>query len=187
MVIDLMTGQRFGRFVVLGPADKRYFYKVLCDCGVTKDVNGYSLRAGDSKSCGCLSRETAAANRRLEHKAGKTPALKHGHNRAGNSSPTYNSWLSAKKRCLNPNSNRYYKYGGANPPVTICARWLSFENFLQDMGERPGGTTLGRFGDVGNYEPGNASWQTPAEHVANRRPDRNCGACKNKSVEQIAA
>ena len=31
------------------------------------------------------------------------------------------------------------------------------------MGERPGGTTLGRIGDKGNYEPGNCQWQTNEE------------------------
>src|ERR1019366_2423600 len=34
------------------------------------------------------------------------------------------------------------------------------------MGERPKERTLGRFGDKGNYEPGNCAWQTPAEQRA---------------------
>lgn len=53
--------------------------------------------------------------------------------------------------------------------VDVCVRWHKFENFLSDMGERPEGTTLGRFGDVGNYEPGNCKWMTWAEQLANRR------------------
>lgn len=40
---------------------------------------------------------------------------------------------------------------------------MSFSNFLLDMGERPLGTSLGRIGDTGNYEPGNCAWQAPAE------------------------
>jgi hypothetical protein len=55
------------------------------------------------------------------------------------------------------------------------------------MGERPTGTTLGRFGDTGPYKKSNCSWQTWAEQVANRRPDRNTGFIKKKSLEQIAA
>jgi hypothetical protein len=91
-----------------------------------------------------------------------------------------------KSRCTNPNAEKYPKYGGAG--VLICDRWLnSFENFLADMGERPHGTSQGRFGDVGNYEVGNVSWQTWAEQVANRRPDRNVGGGKKKSIQQIAA
>jgi len=76
-------------------------------------------------------------------------------------------------RCLNPNHVKYPKYGGAG--ITIGPRWVGpdgFSNFLADLGERPEGTTLGRKGDIGNYEPGNCSWQTQAEQIANRRPDR---------------
>ena len=75
-----------------------------------------------------------------------------------------------RTRCLNPNAQDYKSYGGANSPVRICSRWLnSFENFLADMGERPEGTTLGRFGDIGNYEPENCAWQTPKEQGAEKR------------------
>lgn len=40
-----------------------------------------------------------------------------------------------------------------------------FSNFLADMGERPEGKTLGRIGDIGDYEPGNCEWQTTAEQA----------------------
>ena len=60
-VIDL-RGQRFGRLFV--PNNAKHVYKnnatywpVICDCGNTKLVNGYSLRAGRTKSCGCLWKE----------------------------------------------------------------------------------------------------------------------------------
>lgn len=39
-------------------------------------------------------------------------------------------------------------------------------NFLADMELRPAGTTLGRFGDVGNYEKGNCAWMTKAQQGA---------------------
>jgi hypothetical protein len=64
---------------------------------------------------------------------------------------------------MNPNNINWRYYGGANPPVVVCERWQGehgFENFLSDLGERPTNTTLGRFGDVGHYEPGNVAWQT---------------------------
>jgi hypothetical protein len=122
--------------------------------------------------------------------ADKNPAFEHGHTSGDYMSPTYMSWFAMKQRCLNPNHVGYPKYGGATPPITVCDRWLGpdgFTNFLADLGERPAGTTLGRFGDVGNYEPGNCKFMTWAEQVANRRSDRNLGGSKKKIVEQVAA
>jgi hypothetical protein len=187
--LTLLLGQRFGRLVVLGPADKRYFYKVLCDCGVTKDVLVYKLRAATTKSCGCLQREL-----KVIRMTGKKYALKHGHSRRrchGGFSPTYRSFRSMLVRVLNPNSDRYPYYGGRG--ISVCDRWNlakggSFENFLVDMGERPQGMSIDRIDVNGNYELRNAKgelqcrWATQKEQIANRR----CSA-KNKITEQIAA
>jgi hypothetical protein len=67
-----------------------------------------------------------------------------------------NSFVAMHARCSNPSNKKYVG-------VKVCARWRSFENFLADLGNRPTGTTLGRIGDVGNYEPGNARWMTADE------------------------
>lgn len=58
----------------------------------------------------------------------------------GKRDPTYIVWFTMKERCLLRTHNMYPKYGGAG--ITVCDRWLSFENFLTDMGERPTGKTL---------------------------------------------
>lgn len=68
-----------------------------------------------------------------------------------------------KNRCYQPTSKGWPNYGAVG--IKVCDRWLSFPNFLADMGKRPDGTTLGRIGDVGNYEPGNCQWQTPTEQA----------------------
>lgn len=62
--IDL-TGQKFGRWTVLNITDKRaknrsIIWHCKCQCGNEKDVDSYTLRSGQSKSCGCLNKEKAA-------------------------------------------------------------------------------------------------------------------------------
>lgn len=77
---------------------------------------------------------------------------------------TYKSWSEMKRRC-DKNINRY-KY------VSYCERWKKFENFLEDMGERPIGTSLDRIDFNGNYEPGNCRWAT------NEIQQNNKSTCK---------
>lgn len=93
---------------------------------------------------------------------------RHGHNksRLGKRSGTYRSWDGMKQRCLNPKATGYKRYGGAG--VTVCERWLTFENFLADMGERPEGTTLDRIDSAGDYEPGNCRWADRSTQNRNR-------------------
>lgn len=74
------------------------------------------------------------------------------------------------ERCENPKYKRFADYGGRG--IKVTPRWLKFENFLADMGERPMGKTLDRIDVNGNYEPGNCRWATPKEQRANRRDTR---------------
>jgi hypothetical protein len=99
--------------------------------------------------------------------------FKHGARVGGRRDPAYVSYCNMRSRCENKKNNRYSVYGGANPPVKVCARWRDevsgFQNFKSDLGERPLGTSLGRFGDSGWYKPGNVAWMTQGEQVAERR------------------
>lgn len=56
------TGERFGRLTALRVAGKRNWYVswlCRCDCGNECEVSSRQLRTGDTKSCGCLRRESA--------------------------------------------------------------------------------------------------------------------------------
>lgn len=61
--IDL-TGKRYGKLVVIKEDGKDKYNKIMwlckCDCGNTVRVLGNSLRLGNTKSCGCLQRETVS-------------------------------------------------------------------------------------------------------------------------------
>lgn len=70
-------------------------------------------------------------------------------------------------RCRNPKRKVFKDYGGRG--ITVCDRWLTFENFLADMGERPLGLTLERIKNHKGYEPGNCKWATYRDQARNRR------------------
>lgn len=162
-LIDL-TGQRFGRLVVLsraenGPRNAPY-WNVRCDCGTERVTRGASLRTGGSKSCGCLVKDN---NRRRETTHGEAQGTDH------NATPEYNAWSSMKGRCHNPRDKGYPNYGGRG--IEVCESWRnSYQAFLGDVGRRPGpGYSIDRIDVNGNYEPGNVRWATARQQVRNRR------------------
>ena len=86
-----LTGQRFGKLIVLYEIPERKFGHVYwhckCDCGNELDVYGYHLRIGKTKSCGCLQKEIASKihlNDLKGQKFGKLTAIeKVGNNEKG--------------------------------------------------------------------------------------------------------
>lgn len=92
---------------------------------------------------------------------------RHGHGTRGKVTATYRSWMAMKRRCDNPNTDNYQYYGARG--VTYDPRWATYVNFLEDMGERPEGTTLDRQDPAGNYCKANCSWATKQEQSSHGR------------------
>lgn len=154
-LIDLI-GVRFERLTVIREIERDKYngrqFACKCDCGNTCNVSFNSLRMRHKMSCGCLFKELR---------------ITHGMSRKR----IYHIWQGMKQRCFDKNATHYKDYGGRG--ITVCERWLKFENFLEDMGERPEGKSLDRINNNGDYEPENCSWATNKEQSNNQRMNRN--------------
>jgi hypothetical protein len=117
-IIDL-TGKRFGRLIAINFHEKRNnraYWLCKCNCGNEKVINSGHLRSGNTKSCGCLQKETVS-NIRFKH------GLSH--------TNFYGIWANLRRRCNEKTHNRYDRYGGRG--ISYDEEWNQFESFYKSM------------------------------------------------------
>jgi len=85
----------------------------------------------------------------------------------GESEMTYNIWKKMRARCNNPKDDHFKWYGAKG--ISVCDRWSDFNNFRQDMGQRPSENhSIDRIDNGNGYDPGNCRWATQQEQNRNR-------------------
>ena len=82
--------------------------------------------------------------------------------------PLWAIWHGMTQRCTNSNRSDYKYYGERG--ISVCDRWKTLQNFIDDMGPRPTlKHTLDRIDNDGDYEPSNCRWATKQEQSTNSR------------------
>jgi len=162
-IVHVIPGMQYGRLTVIRELERykspsgHLERRVLCECDCGKELAVLlgSIRSGRTKSCGCLANEHTATRNRQNSAHGMSQ------------SPTFLVWHSMKQRCNNRNHEAYSRYGGRG--IAVCKRWYSFQNFLNDMGERPSSEhSIDRINNDGNYKPDNCRWATRTQQGRNK-------------------
>jgi hypothetical protein len=125
-------------------------WECKCHCGVVFQTLASALKYGGTKSCGCLKMKAVS-------QLAKNALTTHG--MCG--TRTYDAWCGMIKRCTNPKTIGWARYGGRG--IKVCESWMRFENFHKDMGDCPDGATLDRINTDGNYCSENCRWATQKE------------------------
>lgn len=160
---EKMTTMKFGRLKpvkCIGVVNGRTTWECLCDCGNTVNVIQKNLSNGNTKSCGCMQKDTALSIRKVHGKS---------------KSRLYTLYEGMKARCNKTNSVVYKYYGGRG--IKVCPEWekdfLAFEKWMLDNGydeTLPRGVqTIDRIDSDGDYSPSNCRIITIAEQQRNKK------------------
>jgi hypothetical protein len=130
----------------------------MCNCGNISTYYGNNLKKGNSKGCRACSNEL-----RKHLKKGEGGEVTHGMSKH----PMYNAYRTMIARCTKQSHIQYHDYGGRG--ITVCDRWLeSFENFFEDMRERPEGMSLDRVDNEKGYSKDNCRWADGRTQARNK-------------------
>ena len=123
-------------------------------CGKEFEVITRSIKAGTTKSCGCILNKNKITHGLTQHRL-------------------YHIWNKMVDRCCNINNKNYKDYGDRG--ITVCAEWRESPlKFIEDMFPSfEEGLTLDRVDNDKGYSKENCRWATKTEQRINRRIFKN--------------
>ena len=153
------AGEKFNRLTAVEYAGNGK-WKCRCDCGKTTIVRSARLKSGETKSCGCITKEGIYGelfNRKL-----------------------YSMWKDMIYRCERPNSLNFKNYGARG--VSVCQEWhdyLLFREWALGNGfddKKGRDCSIERKNVDGNYCPENCKFATTSEQANNKCNSRRVSA-----------
>lgn len=178
-----LTGQRFGRLVVLYRSDEPangQRWVCRCDCGKQTLGRTGHLRAGSKISCGCAVADAARINQKLTTPMRRTHGLSH--------TRIDHCYKNMIFRCYKPTNKRYAQYGGRG--IRVCQQWLDNKQSFFDWAFANGYAdhlTIDRIDVDKDYSPANCRWADSFTQMNNT--SRNCFIewdGKRQTIEQWA-
>lgn len=175
-----LTGQVFGRLIarerVKNFRSGRTYWMCSCECGKETHVKTSHLTSGNTRSCGCLEKESRFGRRKT-----------HGESRGLKNTPEWRCWCYMKSRCNNPKNARYADWGGRG--IGVCERWSGkdgFANFIVDMGRKPTKRhSIDRIDNNKGYSKENCRWATPVQKSRNKRIRKsNVSGCEGVALRR---
>jgi hypothetical protein len=152
--LELKTGERFGKLIVLGEGitvrrpsgQTNRTIKCKCDCGTEKDILLLHLIRNRTKSCGCINKT-----------------------KKGKSNTVYGILLnSMRTRCK---ENYFERHLYFDKDIKVCDEWLNdidtFISFCKKNGYEKG-LQIDRIDNSKGYSPDNCRFVTPKQNVNNR-------------------
>lgn len=157
MVDKIKTGDKFGKLTVVEKTTQKNrkseaLWLCSCECGKQTTPTQYSLLKGNTRSCGCLRRESLLKNEKYHGYSG---------------TKVHKTWKGIKARCFNKNHKNYDKYKDVGMEDRFKDDFLAF---LEEVGEPPADGqkwSLDRIDGSKGYVTGNLRWATQTTQMHN--------------------